>query len=103
MPLHPLQPNTHLILTKPAAAAAAAAAADADAAADKCLCSSGHFTPCSPTDTVCSWGDQPICVGSKTFFGIEACKFVGAMQQHLPKVQCPYKSLAKGLQYQQLG
>ncbi|WIA44580.1 hypothetical protein OEZ86_007303 [Tetradesmus obliquus] len=70
---------------------------------NKCLCSTGHFTPCLSTDTVCSWGEQPICVGSKSFFGIDACKFVGALQQHLPKVQCPYKSLARGLQYQQLG
>lgn len=56
----------------------------------KCLCSEGNFSPCMPTDTVCSWGDQPICAGSTEFFGIDACKFVGALQKHLPKVQCPY-------------
>lgn len=58
--------------------------------AGKCVCRPGSFSPCLPTDTVCSWGDQPICVGSAEFFGVPACTFVGALQKHLPRVQCPY-------------
>lgn len=56
----------------------------------KCVCRPGSYSPCLPTDTVCSWGDQPICVAAAEFFGVPACTFVGALQKHLPRVQCPY-------------
>jgi hypothetical protein len=58
--------------------------------AGKCVCRPGSYSSCLPTDTVCSWGDQPICIGSAEFFGVPACTFVGALQKHLPRVQCPY-------------
>lgn len=58
--------------------------------AGTCLCQAGGFSPCLPSDTVCSWGQQPICVSSPQFFGVPACTFVGLLQRHLPRAQCPY-------------
>eukprot|EP00877_Chromochloris_zofingiensis_P010838 jgi/Chrzof1/6007/Cz17g00140.t1 len=64
-----------------------------NSAIGKCVVSGGGYAECDAGYVACNVYGRKACVAISDCFGIEACKFVGALYAHLPKVECPSSSL----------